>query len=692
MGCISSKSTACLEDPNGSPPVHDRENAPGMISGFSSKNASGQHHHRLVDHSLEESYEDSHIRRSRKPKKSGSSDLKTGVSLVSGLSHRNIEAEQASAGWPAWLCSAAAEAVHGWVPLRAEAFEKLEKIGQGTYSSVFRAREVETGKMVALKKVKFDNFQPESIKFMAREILILRKLDHPNIIKLEGIITSRMSSSIYLVFEYMEHDLSGLSSSPDIKFTESQIKCYMKQLLLGLEHCHLRGVIHRDIKASNILVNNQGILKVGDFGLANIITPRNKNQLTSRVVTLWYRAPELLMGSMSYRVSVDLWSVGCVFAEILMGKPILKGRTEIEQLHKIYKLCGSPPDDFWKKCKLPQATVFKPQHTYESTLRDRCSEFTVNAVNLLETFLSIEPGKRGTASSALNSEYFLTKPYACDPSSLPKYPPNKEIDAKHREDLRRKKASMKMRDSGVGRKHRKPQKPGPEPKTHSKQPSRQEMQEENPFAHKSSNTRRGREAAQQDKPFDKTPSEAATTAQGDYYLYLNNSQTAAPASGFAWATKRRKNSDNVSTLTYNQPSSRSQLSGTSIAFAKNTFGLSLNDNDEESMKKVQGRDRAHRGGHVLAVPSEPLSRIAERRGSHDGSGLDLSHGLVNEQREDSPKNNLEHLHWGIQSVSGPLVFQSNKIDELLLRNESRIRRAAKKSQLEREPDDRRQNN
>lgn len=97
------------------------------------------------------------------------------------------------------------------------------KIGQGTYSSVFRARELETGRMVALKKVRFDNFQPESIRFMAREILILRRLDHPNVMKLEGIITSRLSSSIYLVFEYMEHDLAGLSSSPDIEFTESQV-------------------------------------------------------------------------------------------------------------------------------------------------------------------------------------------------------------------------------------------------------------------------------------------------------------------------------------------------------------------------------------------------------------------------------------------------------------------------------------
>ncbi|GER31301.1 protein kinase superfamily protein [Striga asiatica] len=352
---------------------------------------------------------------------------------------RLSEGEHVAAGWPAWLSAVAGEAIHGWLPMRLDKFKRLDKIGKGTYSDVYRARDVETGKIVALKKVRFDNFQLGSVKFMAREIVILRKLDHPNIMKLEGIITSRVSCYIYLVFEYMEHDLAGMLSCPEIKFTESQIKCYMRQLLSGIEHCHKRGILHRDIKTSNILINNEGILKIGDFGLANFMRPKNKQPLTSRVVTLWYRPPELLLGSTNYGEAVDLWSVGCVFCEIFLGKPLFKGRTEVEQLHKIFKLCGSPPNDYWKESKLPLANMFKPQLPYESRLRERCREFPKSAVSLIETFLSIEPYKRGTASSALDSKYFRMLPYACDPASLPKYPPNKEMDAKSRDEAKRMK-------------------------------------------------------------------------------------------------------------------------------------------------------------------------------------------------------------------------------------------------------------
>ncbi|KAI6678891.1 hypothetical protein NL676_039687 [Syzygium grande] len=349
---------------------------------------------------------------------------------------------QVVAGWPSWLTAVAGEAINGWVPRRADSFEKLEKIGQGTYSSVYRARDLETDTIVALKKVRFANMDPESVRFMAREIIIMRKLDHPNVMKLEGLITSRVSGSLYLVFEYMDHDLAGLAASPSIKFTEPQIKCYMRQLLCGLEYCHSHGVLHRDIKGSNLLVDNNGNLKIGDFGLATFFRTNQKQPLTSRVVTLWYRPPELLLGSSNYGVSVDLWSSGCILAELFAGKPIMPGRTEVEQLHKIFKLCGSPSEEYWEKSKLPHATIFKPQQPYKRCLLETFKDFPSSALALLDVLLAVEPERRGTASSALRNEFFTSNPLPCDPSSLPKYPSSKEYGARLRdEEARKRKAT-----------------------------------------------------------------------------------------------------------------------------------------------------------------------------------------------------------------------------------------------------------
>ncbi|XP_065617392.1 probable serine/threonine-protein kinase At1g54610, partial [Quercus suber] len=321
--------------------------------------------------------------RSVRPKKRSSS--RPNPRLSNPVKH--VHGEQVAAGWPSWLSAVAGEAINGWTPRRADTFEKLDKIGQGTYSNVYKARDNLTGKIVALKKVRFDNLEPESVKFMAREILILRRLDHPNVVKLEGLVTSRMSCSLYLVFEYMEHDLAGLAASPGITFTEPQVKCYMNQLLSGLEHCHNRHVLHRDIKGSNLLLDNEGVLKIADFGLASFFDPNHKQPMTSRVVTLWYRPPELLLGATDYGVGVDLWSAGCILAELLAGKPIMPGRTEVEQLHKIFKLCGSPSEEYWKKSKLPHATIFKPQQSYKRCIAETFKDFPPSSMPLIETLL-----------------------------------------------------------------------------------------------------------------------------------------------------------------------------------------------------------------------------------------------------------------------------------------------------------------
>ncbi|XP_078445584.1 putative serine/threonine-protein kinase At1g54610 isoform X2 [Wolffia australiana] len=368
---------------------------------------------------------------------------------------KNTLGEQIAAGWPPWLVEVAGEAIRGWIPRRADSFQKLDKIGQGTYSNVYKARDTLNGKIVALKKVRFDNSERESVRFMAREILILRRLNHPNVVKLQGLVTSRMSCSLYLVFEYMEHDLAGLAATPGIKFSEPQVKCYLHQLLSGLDHCHGRGVLHRDVKGSNLLLDNDGILKIADFGLASIFDPEQKQPMTSRVVTLWYRAPELLLGATHYGAGVDLWSAGCILAELLAGKPIMPGRNEVEQLHKIFKLCGSPSEDYWKKSKLPHTSVFKPQKPYKRCVAETFKDFPSSSLALVETLLAIDPAERQSASAALKSRFFTTEPYACEPSSLPKYPPSKELDAKIRdEEARRARAQSGRYNPNGSRKSR----------------------------------------------------------------------------------------------------------------------------------------------------------------------------------------------------------------------------------------------
>jgi len=608
---------------------------------------------------------------------------------------KSLEGEQVAAGWPPWLSAVAGEAIQGWIPLKADSFEKLEKVGQGTYSSVFRARDLETGKIVALKKVRFDNFEPESVRFMAREIQILRRLDHPNVMKLEGLITSRLSCSLYLVFEYMEHDLAGLCSSPDIKFTEAQLKCYMNQLLSGLEHCHSRRVVHRDIKGANLLVNNEGILKIADFGLANYFDPSKNHPLTSRVVTLWYRPPELLLGSTHYDAAVDLWSIGCVFAEMFRGKPILQGRTEVEQLHKIFKLCGSPADDYWKKSKLPHATIFKPHHPYPSTLRDVFKEVPENALSLLETLLSVEPYKRGTASGALSSEFFRTKPYACEPSSLPKYTPNKEMDAKLREDALRRKAS-RGHGTEASKKSSRLSRAAREPSAVPKQINNTEESKTNVNGTKDGTIQNRVKLNGDAKLFADIQPMPVHVRERTRHVKKNSREEVpfsgplsfSSSSGFAWA--KRPQEDRSFARSRTRSSSRGQFPGDvdqdSKSQAKENIGLrELPSRDVPiSISRVNSKVQ-DREPHDVAKRAvlKKWSQL-ERPDSFDSCDTYHSQNFSNAMYLGgtlSSKNSFKGDHDQEEKVeySGPLLSQSHKIDELLQKHERHIRQVVRTS-------------
>ncbi|TKY51447.1 serine/threonine-protein kinase [Spatholobus suberectus] len=329
-----------------------------------------------------------------------------------------FEDEMMVGGWPRWLVdNVPAQVLAGLVPKSAESYKMIDKVGQGTYSNVYKALDRDTGEIVALKKVRFNTSEPESIKFMAREIMIVQRLDHPNVVKLKGLATSRLQYSIYLVFDFMQTDLARIIARPEERLTEPQVKCYMHQLLSGLQHCHDRGILHRDIKGSNLLIDKNGMLKIADFGLANCYGPDRHQPLTSRVVTLWYRAPELLLGDTNYGVGVDLWSAGCLLAEMFKGVPIMPGRTEVEQLHKIFRLCGTPSEEYWRKLKL--STTFRPPKSYRPSLVETFRDLPPSSLGLLCTLLALDPAFRGSASKALKNQFFFTSPLACDLSGLP---------------------------------------------------------------------------------------------------------------------------------------------------------------------------------------------------------------------------------------------------------------------------------
>ncbi|KAH9691856.1 protein kinase domain-containing protein [Citrus sinensis] len=422
MGCVQAKSS--MNSPHGGGGLYKLKMENGYVGNkalMGHRRSTGQRYNgketgRFQKLELPVNYDD--FENGGEEKVSGEQRVRdNGTGTGTGKSGGGVDGKLVN-GWPKWLTdNIPREVLAGLVPKSAESYDKIDKVGQGTYSNVYKALDRDTGKIVALKKVKFDTSEPHSVKFMAREIMILQKLDHPNIVKLEGLATSRMQYSLYLVFEFMQTDLARIISNPEGKLTEPQVKCYMQQLLSGLQHCHDRGILHRDVKGSNLLIDKNGVLKIADFGLANYFSPNKKRPLTSRVVTLWYRAPELLLGATDYGVGIDLWSAGCLLAEMFLGRPIMPGRTEVEQLHRIFKLCGSPSEDYWKKLRL--STTFRPPQSYKPRLFEAFSEFPESSLGLLSTLLALDPAYRGSAASALKNEFFFTSPLACDLSGLP---------------------------------------------------------------------------------------------------------------------------------------------------------------------------------------------------------------------------------------------------------------------------------
>ncbi|XP_025940637.1 cyclin-dependent kinase 10 isoform X1 [Apteryx rowi] len=326
-------------------------------------------------------------------------------------------------------------------------FEKLNRIGEGTYGIVYRARDTLTDETVALKKVRMDNEKDGMPISSLREITLLLQLRHPNIVELKEVVVGNHLESIFLVMGYCEQDLASLLENMQTPFSETQVKCIILQVLKGLQYLHENYIIHRDLKVSNLLMTDKGCVKIADFGLARTYGMPPK-PMTPKVVTLWYRAPELLLGMTTQTTSIDMWAVGCILAELLAHKPLLPGTSEIHQIDLIVQLLGTPNENIWPvravphllpalpalpclgltRCllqgfsKLPLVSQYTLRKQPYNNLKHKFPWLSEAGLRLLNFLFMYDPKKRATAKDCLESSYFKEKPLPCEPELMPTFP------------------------------------------------------------------------------------------------------------------------------------------------------------------------------------------------------------------------------------------------------------------------------
>ncbi|GAA6063066.1 hypothetical protein JCM10212_003124 [Sporobolomyces blumeae] len=302
-------------------------------------------------------------------------------------------------------------------------YERLNEIEEGSYGIVFRARCKTTGDIVALKKLKMDKEKNGFPITSLREIQTLMTANHENIVRVREVVVGDTLTQVFIVMDFIEHDLKTLLSNMPTPFLASEIKTLMLQLIGAMATCHDNWIIHRDLKTSNLLMNNRGQIKVADFGLARTYGDP-LGDMTQLVVTLWYRAPELLFGATEYTTAVDMWSIGCIFGELILREPLLPGRGEIDQVSRIFKLLGRPTDEMWPGFRsLPNAKSFNLEAAPPfSTLSRTFRYITTAGLDLMSRLLTYDPEKRITAEEALQHPYFTESPLPKDPSLFNSFP------------------------------------------------------------------------------------------------------------------------------------------------------------------------------------------------------------------------------------------------------------------------------
>lgn len=298
-----------------------------------------------------------------------------------------------------------------------EEFKPLGKAGEGAHGLVFKGVDKKTHKIVALKKIGVNANQPIPKNTM-REICALRVLKCENIVELFNI--KGVGSSVILVMEYLPCSLSDVMKDLKAGVTISHIKTYMKMFLNGVAYMHDCHIIHRDLKPANLLLSEYGVLKIADFGLARIYKKSDLRTYSHQVATRWYRAPELLYGSRTYTPAVDIWSIGCILAEMIIKKPLFPGETDIEQLAIVLGTLGTPNEDIWPGLStLPDYNKISFSHTPPKNWCLVIPDADKVTLDLIISILQYNEVKRPSAHEMLLHDFFFVVPLPASMDQMP---------------------------------------------------------------------------------------------------------------------------------------------------------------------------------------------------------------------------------------------------------------------------------